>query len=187
MKYAGDSAIFRDFNLFITHRLFKKSVLDSAEMRCLVVWSLKEREDSTFGKSQTEQKLFLRFCVAKSRVDSALDSALESMVDSADSSPSISLVFFRKRATPPSPLPLRAKSRRFSLLGGVPRNSVSSKKSAGGTSAPLIPDFLHHETGEFLVLRTTLFLMRFCFAESASLGKLKFKGGEDSTFGESQK
>ena len=44
------------------------------------------------------------------------------------------------------------KAAAFSLLGGVPRLSVSSKKSAGGTSAPLIPDFLHHETGEFLVL-----------------------------------
>ena len=30
----------------------------------------------------------------------------------------------------------------------MPRNSDSSKKSAGGTSAPFVPDFLHHESGE---------------------------------------
>ena len=77
---------------------------------------------------------------------------VESFAESTIPSPSISLDSFRKRAAPPSPLPLRAKSSRFSLLGGEPRLSVSSKKSAGGTSAPLIPDFLHHETGEFLVL-----------------------------------
>ena len=62
MKYAGDSAIFRDFNLFITQMLFKKSVLDSAEMRCLVDWSLRGREDSTFGKSQKWQKLLRTSC-----------------------------------------------------------------------------------------------------------------------------
>ena len=77
--------------------------------------------------------------------------------DSANPLLPISLDSFHKRAAPRTRSPqlffkCLAKSCRFSLLGGVPRFSVSSKKSAGGTSAPLIPDFLHHETGEFLVL-----------------------------------
>ena len=73
-----------------------------------------------------------------------------------------SLVFSRKRAAPPSPLPLRAKSCRFSLLGGEPRNSDSSKKSAGGTTAPLIPDFLHHESGEIRCASHNLILSVDC-------------------------
>ena len=51
-------------------------------------------------------------------------------LDSANPSSSTLFDFFRKRAAPPAPLPLRAKSCRFSLLGGEPRLSASSKKSA---------------------------------------------------------
>ena len=77
--------------------------------------------------------------------------------ESALPSPSNSLVSFRKKGCTPPTLPPTTfkcvpKKQPPSLLGGVPRFSVSSKKSAGGTSAPLIPDFLHHETGEFWVL-----------------------------------
>ena len=69
--------------------------------------------------------------------------------DSTNPLPLNSLVSFRKKGCTPLPAPpTRQKAAAFSLLGGEPRNSDSSKKSAGGTTAPLIPDFLHHESGE---------------------------------------
>ena len=46
-----------------------------------------------------------------------------------------SLVFSRKKGCTPLPAPpTRPKAAAFSLLGGEPRLSVSSKKSAGGTT-----------------------------------------------------
>ena len=101
-------------------------------------------------------------------VESNASFLLDSSLDSALPSPSNSLDSFRKKGcTPLHSPPTRQKAAAFSLLGGVPRLSVSSKKSAGGTSAPLIPIFLHHETGEFSGANARL-KNRFCFAESKS-------------------
>ena len=128
-----------------------------AESKSFCYFLLLQKVESSFPlKTQIHQ-----------RFHNSVESHTHESADSTIPSPSISLVFFRKRAAPRPRSPQLLfkcfpKSRRFSLLGGVPRFSVSSKKSAGGTSAPLIPDFLHHETGEFLVLRTTLFSIRFC-------------------------
>ena len=94
--------------------------------------------------------------------------------DSANPLPLNSLVFSRKRAAPPSPLPLRAKSCRFSLLGGEPRNSDSSKKSAGGTTAPFVPDFLHHESGEIRGANARLFCLDCHDLTSSSLAMTKY-------------
>ena len=79
---------------------------------------------------------FFRFCdFAESNADTAF-----------------SLLFFsfRKKGCTPRPAPpTRQKAAAFSLLGGEPRFSASSKKSAGGTTTPFDSDFLHHEAGEF--------------------------------------
>ena len=128
-------------------------------LQICVVWLIKVGRGwrtLLFAKAKSSKNFFRFYEIAESTAESGGKIA-ESFAESAIPLLSNSLDSFRKRAAPPSPLPLRAKSCRFSLLGGVPRNSVSSKKSAGGTSAPLISDFLHHETGEFWVLRTDLF------------------------------
>ena len=56
---------------------------------------------------------------------------------------------FRKKGFIPSPLPLTPKkSPLFRQSRGEPRLSTSSIKSAGDTTAPFKPDFMHHEVGE---------------------------------------
>ena len=130
----------------------KKSALDSAKLQNLT------RKAQNPRISHAVRKSFCYFWLSP-KVESLLPyqpqstkrrKFVESFAESALPLPSNSPDSFRKKGcTPLHSPPTRQKAAAFSLLGGVPRFSVSSKKSAGGTSAPLIPDFLHHETGEF--------------------------------------
>ena len=116
-----------------------------AQLSWYKVPSLRFEVDRELAQMNRLESIFKKIH-AKENAESSLDSATPSPLNSLDS--------FRKRAAPLSPLSptfLKCvpKSCRFSLLGGEPRFSASSKKSAGGTTAPFESDFLHHEAGEF--------------------------------------
>ncbi|MGX2983163.1 tRNA (guanosine(46)-N7)-methyltransferase TrmB [Helicobacter sp. 23-1045] len=71
--------------------------------------------------------------------------------DSAILSPNFilkSLSFSQKGCTPRPAPPTRQKLPLFAFRGRALALSASSKKSAGGTTAPFESDFLHHEAGE---------------------------------------
>ena len=122
-------------------------------------WLSPKVESSLFLKTQIHQ----RFCKS---AESTLDSALESTIPLTSFSPDS----FRKKGCTPPTLPPTIfkcvpKKQPPSLLGGVPSNSLSSKKSAGASYSLFTLNsfiFLHHETGEFWVLSHDLFLTRFC-------------------------
>ncbi|MGX2983656.1 hypothetical protein [Helicobacter sp. 23-1045] len=92
----------------------------------------KQSSKSICHFERSEKSLF-RFC----------DSAIKLPFFDLDS-----LSFSQKGCTPLPAPPTRQKLPLFAFRGRALAFSASSKKSAGGTTAPFAPDFLHHEAGE---------------------------------------
>ena len=112
-----------------------------AQLSWYKVPSLRFEVDRELAQMNRLESIFKKIH-AKENAESSLNSANLSPLNSLDSS--------RKKCCTPRPAPpTRQKATAFSLLGGEPRFSASSKKSVGGTTAPFDSDFLHHEAGEF--------------------------------------
>ncbi len=195
-KIRGFKAIYIDDELVVQGKALQlNQIARSATLKALSgagVGVVREGEGSDFAIQAPTPSLKKNARGQKGEFNADLSAESRKSIESE------SLESFRKRAAPPSPLPLRAKSCRFSLLGGEPRLSDSSKKSAGGTTAPFDSDFLHHESGEIRGASHDLLELHFHFFDATDAkdynvanlplqysSKLtRFVKGKDLSFGE---